>query len=709
MGYKEHFILAMASTAITTLLLGIFVLIQDRKNKLFLTFSLYSFSISWWCFSQIGNVYGPSLEASWFWARFEHIGVIFIPTLFLHFTILLLGLKNRGALLRTCYVISAIIAATFPTNLISPNAEKKVEGLINFGEPGVLYPFILLFFISLTIYCLTKIVKAYVNSDGNRKIQLGLLFWSSLIGYIGGSGNFLLVYDISIYPLNPFGTYFVALYVLVTFYAIFKYNFLNIEVIIKRTLVFTGLSVAVVGIFVLATFLIQDILGEIVGIPKIWSLIISAIIIVASLDPIKNFLVNTTDKYLFQKKYNPAELIKTFSKTVLTELDLDKIAESTVDKLSEALKLTSCAILIPSREGNKFTIRKSYGISDKKISYEKNAPMMSYLSSVNSIILKENEKSLSKTILKDMNMLSANVCIAVMMRKELIGVLCLGKKKSDQEYTKDDIDILLLLADALGVAITNALAFEDVRQKEKLAAIGMLAAGIKHDIGTPINKMSSAIQLFLMERDEGDHKKIPIPEVLSSAYDLLSRSQMTFSQISRISAKFADFAKPKRHAELELVNVSESIEEALSVLECDIHARGVSVKKNIQKDISPVRADREYMQEILFNIIKNAAQAIHEAHRDKGESIITITAKEEPKKNIVVEIKDTGVGIPEDALDKVFEEYYTTKQEKGGTGLGLAIVKELVGRNNGKISVRSELGKGSTFILKFTGASNDRK
>ena len=206
MGYKEHFILSLAATAITTLILGVFVLLQNRKNKLFLTFSLYSLSISWWCFAQIGNVYGPSLEASWFWARFEHIGVIFIPTLLLHFTILLLDLKERGLLLRACYAISTSIAATFPTSLISPSAEKKVNGLINFGEPGVLYPFILAFFVCLTIYCLFKIFKVYKSSTGTRKTQLGILFWSSLVGYLGGSFSFALVYDISIYPFNPFGS-----------------------------------------------------------------------------------------------------------------------------------------------------------------------------------------------------------------------------------------------------------------------------------------------------------------------------------------------------------------------------------------------------------------------------------------------------------------------------------------------------------------------
>jgi len=135
MGYKEHFIISMAFTGITTFILGILVYLKKRKNKINITFGLYSWSISWWILTQIGNVYGPSLETSWFWARVEQMGVIFIPTFFVHFVIALLEL-NRKWLLRLCYTFSTIIAILSPTTkLISPRAERKF-GVINFGEPG---------------------------------------------------------------------------------------------------------------------------------------------------------------------------------------------------------------------------------------------------------------------------------------------------------------------------------------------------------------------------------------------------------------------------------------------------------------------------------------------------------------------------------------------------------------------------------------------
>jgi signal transduction histidine kinase len=522
----------------------------------------------------------------------------------------------------------------------------------------------------------------------------------------------MLVYNMTNSNWASLGNYLIAIYGLAVAYIILRYRFLDIEVLIKKTLVFAGLFssifVIVSLLILIAQHLLQYLLNKVVHF-NIWvSLGVSIIFMIVLYDRLKAFLINVTNKYLFQKKYDPVDLIITFSKSVLTELNLDKIAKSMIDKLVSALNLMNCALLIPNTEGNKFIIKESFGIQDKKIAYENNSPMVSYLERVNSVILRNGEKSLSELIIKDMKLIDANVCLGIMIHKQLIGVLSLGRKKSDEDYTKKDIDTLVLLADALGIAITNALTFESARQKEKLAAIGMLAAGIKHDIGTPLNQMSTAVQLFLIEKEEGDHKKLPIEQILSSAYDLLMRCQMTFVKIARISAKFADFARPKRAADLELINIAESINDAISVLETEIQAKGASIRKDIEDDLPPIRADKEYMQEIFFNIIKNAGQAIEEANRNKDEALISITAKQTSDKDVLVEIKDTGVGIPADGLDKIFEAYYTTKQGRGGTGLGLAIVKELVERNNGKISVKSELGKGTSFILEFQGARDGR-
>jgi len=688
------------ANALTSTILGIFVLSRNYKSPTNRSFFYFAFSVAFWSYCYFLWQISKSPINALFWCRTLMAGAIFIPSAFLHFCINLIGERKKYLkIVIFWYAISFLFLLSDFTPLFVRDVRPRMI-FSNWPTAGVAFAPFLMMFIGLTLYAHVLLYRAYSGLSGHKRNQIKYVFLGTAIGFIGGSTNYPLWYDINILPV---GNILVSLYVAAAAYAIIRHQLMDIEVIIKKTLVFAGLSASVVGIFVVAMFLTQDILGNIIGIPKVWAYVLSAMIIAALIDPIRSFLINVTDKYLFQKRYNPAELIRIFSKSVLTELDLSKIAKSTVEKLVEALKLTSCAILVPDREADRFVIRECYGLDNKKMSYKKDTHLLSYLSKVNSAISKDGEKPLPKQVINDMDLINANVCLGIMLHKELIGVLSLGRKKSDQEYTKADIDTLLLLSDALGVAITNAIAFEDVRRKEKLATIGTLAAGIKHDIGTPLNKASSAVQRFLIAREEGDHKKAPLEEVISEAYDLLSRCQMTFEKVSAISAKFADFARPKRKAELESLNITTSIDDTLGVLEHELQAKNISIKKNIQKDLPFVMADKDYMQQIFFNIIRNAAQAIQEAGRDKAESIITINARELPEHNVSVEIVDTGVGIPEDSISKIFEAYYTTKPEGRGTGLGLAIVKELLERNNGKIAVKSKVGEGTTFILEFAG------
>jgi len=688
-GYAYHFILSLAVTGVTTLLLGVFVLAQNKKSKLFLTFSLYSLSISWWCLLQVGNVYGPTPEVSAFFAKYQHIGVVFIPALFLHFVYQLLDLRSRK-FVHLSYAISIFFLLFVPTHFLSPGSERKVNDLIFFGEPGVLYPFIIAYFVLATMYGLLLVFQGMRNAIGLRKTQLEILFWSSLIGYLGGSANFILVYDISVYPLNPFGTYLVAAYVAATFYAIFKHKFLGIEVIVKRTLIFAGLFAAMYGTVSAFTFLGKELLEDRIGWNPKMALIPAIIAIIVIYGPLKSLLVSLTDKYLFQKKYNPLRMIHEFSQAVLTELDLGKITKQTVDILSEALRIESCSVLIPNREGDKFLLKESSGVADKTIFISDKSPLIFQLANT-SFIVEQTE---------EMKSLGALVLIGIRIRKNLIGILALGKKKSDEDYTQDDIGVLSILADALGVAVTNAMAYEELRHKANLVTIGTLAAGIRHDISKPIDRMNADVLGFLVRLKKNDYGDPA--QMLNESGELLERCGDTFQNVIAISEKYA--ACPKESEKRVVVDVLEAVDGALSVVEHRINKSGVRIVKEIPANIPKIHFDKDYMRQILDNLFTNAADAIESAKRSKDESIITIKAREVENRtlNVCLEINDTGTGIPEKIRDKIFKSWFTTKGEKG-TGLGLALVSELVMRGGGTVEVQSEEGKGTTFILGLKG------
>ncbi len=690
MGYAQHFLLSLAVTGVTTLLLGIFVLAQDKKNKLFLTFSLYSLSISWWCLLQIGNVYGPTPKISAFFAKYQHIGVVFIPTFFLHFVYQLLSVGKRRYVLYLSYLTSFFFLLFVPTNILSPGSERKVNDQIYFGEPGPIYPFVIAFFVLCTIYGLVLVYRGINESAGLRKKQLQILFWSSLLGYLGGSANFILVYDISVYPLNPFGTYLVAGYVAATFYAIFKHKFLGIEVIIKKTLIFAGLFAFMYATFTVITFLGKQLLEDTIGWDQKLALIPAIVIIIFIHGPLKAFLVNVTDKYLFQKKYNPLQMIHDFSQAVLTELDLNKITKQTVDILSEALRIKSCGILVPNKEGDKFLLKESRGIDNKEV----------FIDDKSSLISKIGTSSIVADQTDEMKQLSAVICIGILIRKNLIGILALGRKKSDEDYTSNDIEVLNILSDALGVAITNAVAYEELRHKANLVTIGTLASGIKHDISKPIDHMNAEASNILARLKKREYKDLA--QMLDETGNIIEKCCETFRTVISISEKYA--SRPKESEKRVVLNVAEELDTALSVVQHRINKSEIKVRRQIPDNLPRINFDRDYLRQILDNLLGNAIDAIEAAKRSKDDAVISIRASEVANRtlNVRLEISDTGTGVPEKIKDKIFKSWFTTKGEKG-TGLGLALVSELVMRGGGTVELESQEGKGATFILGFKG------
>jgi len=693
-------------TSLLFLTIGLFVFLQNIKSRANTSFFLLCITTFGWQFSWFILFAFPNVKFISPLIRFGYTFIIFLPITYYHFLVSFLE-ENKE---KTFVFISYLLGIFFLSFLWL--SDKLISGHYNFfwgyyPKASILHPFYLILLTILTVKGLNILFKALkLASDrlGHNQIKYVLM---ALILYIPASSDFIVNYGIEFYPL---GFIFIAMSLTTIAYAIVRHQLMDIEVIIKKTLVFASLFAVAFGIFIGITLLTQEILagGRLLG------LAVSTMVIIFAVRPLETVLVNVTNKYLFQKKYDPAELIRTFSKEVLRVIDINVLVHLTVDRLSNIIKIKSCGLLLLSREKRQYELVASVGIDknwrDISLGLDKNFVL--YLDKTKSnLYIQQQEKDslLSKSIIEETKKLKMELAVPLLMHDEMVGILVLGKKRSDEDYTREDIDVLLLLADALGVALSNAMNFEEIRQKEKLATIGTLAAGIKHDIGTPINKMSSAVQAFLIAREEGDHQKIPIYDVLSNAYDLLTRCQMTFDKVCRISAKFTEYAKPRRNAELELININESVDEALGVLDSTIQALNISIIKNIEKDLPPIMADREYMQQIFVNIIKNAAEAVEDAHRKKDEAIITITAIEQPKKNVHVQITDTGIGIPEDNLNKIFEAFYTTKPEGRGTGLGLAIVKELVERNNGRISARSKIGEGTTLTLEFPGVNNDKQ
>lgn len=218
-------------------------------------------------------------------------------------------------------------------------------------------------------------------------------------------------------------------------------------------------------------------------------------------------------------------------------------------------------------------------------------------------------------------------------------------------------------------------------QAEKLAGIGSFAAGIAHDINNPLYLVLGFAEAIIEERDP------------TTIRDLAQEIIQAVRRISTISREFTQYARQSISSEYVDVELNVKLEEAFKIAQYATVLQDLSVVKDYTgKQL--IKAKPDELLHALVNLITNAIQAMD------GKGTLTLTTHDEDEAAIVT-ISDTGCGIPDGRLEQIFEPFFTTKAPGKGTGLGLYNVKSIVGKNHGKISVTSEVGKGTMFRLQF--------
>ncbi|MFA4982214.1 MAG: HAMP domain-containing sensor histidine kinase [Candidatus Omnitrophota bacterium] len=411
-------------------------------------------------------------------------------------------------------------------------------------------------------------------------------------------------------------------------------------------------------------------------------------------------LIKVTDKYLFQKKYDYKHLINEFMDELKTMiLNTTDIAQSTVDFLNTSIRPAASAVFMYNRFTSQYDLIASHDFKDTALKIAGSSELVKLLEKTGKIIDIKNDNKL--TLFHENKHFSASniiLIIPLLIHKELIGLLCLGKKKSDEEYTENDIEALAGLSGALSISLNNAQLFDERADAEKRALVGTIATGINHEVGNPLNIITIKLDTFRILAKEGMLAHKTKDEIINEINDITKVCLESAQRIAEITKQVSEFAKPDKKLVFDKVNISEAIDETITFLKNGMIIESDKIEKRIMCEHAYAMADRGQLKQILFNLIKNASHAI-----DKNTGKIIISVDKNDGGEISIKITDNGHGMPKEILDRVFTPFFTTKEPGKGTGLGLALVKIMTERNNGKIKVESHEGKGTTFTLIFKG------
>ena len=223
---------------------------------------------------------------------------------------------------------------------------------------------------------------------------------------------------------------------------------------------------------------------------------------------------------------------------------------------------------------------------------------------------------------------------------------------------------------------------EQMSQTEKLTSLGLLAAGVAHEVNTPLAVISNYIQMLAKQMPEGDPRQSIIEKIVKQTF-----------RASEIVNNLLNFSRTGA-AEAADIDVNRVVEETLSLVAHPLKASQIQVVKQLGEPLPPVRGSANKLQQVFLNLFLNARDAM-----PSGGMLEVRTAAHNG--SVEIEVADTGAGIAREHLHRIFDPFFTTKASGRGTGLGLSVSYGIVKEHAGKIDVRSTPGKGTSFHVEF--------
>ncbi len=225
---------------------------------------------------------------------------------------------------------------------------------------------------------------------------------------------------------------------------------------------------------------------------------------------------------------------------------------------------------------------------------------------------------------------------------------------------------------------------EQLVQSRKIAAIGTLTSGIAHELNNPLNNI-----VLTAEALRDDFRELEETEIFSMIQDILAQSE----RASEIVRDLLDFSRSERK-EMEELSVEVLVNETLRLVKNQTTLSGIEVQVLIHPGLPMIFGEHSSLQQVFLNLFINAIQAMPDG------GVLKVTAfVSDGGQNVTVEVADTGVGIAPEHIPRIFDPFFTTKEVGRGTGLGLSVSYGIVEKHGGRIEVRSEVGRGTTFTV----------
>lgn len=689
---------ALAFTMNITLCLV--VLSSKSKNIAHQLFACFVLSFATWNIGELIMISSVNPIRAILGVRVIFVGLTFAPLFFLHFSFVFPSKKKsewiKGFKLFLLYLIPLALVVTFSlTFRIDIERFKELRNVFYYGllfeEPLIFLVFLglIALFSGICIYWGIKnlIQSLRTTRIPKQKLQIKYLIFGivsmAIVGTIINLSNYFLKLGWPIFFLASLYSILVSFFFAI---ALIKYRLLDIHLLIRGGILYSSVSGLILAIYIL---IIKNI-GEAVSQRAYGrSLLVESALILAlvfMLQPFQRKVGDWIDRFFYMERVRYRTKLSEFSRTLTELVDLDEVAKTTVHFITQTLHVDSVVFFFLKNEVNEY--RPNFGAPlQDKMKYSSQHPFVKRIESNGRAVdlehLRESEGEVEE--IDDLIKKGWVVVAPIFLKEKLLGFIVLGKKRSEKDYTVEELELLEAFSNQTALAISRALIYRDmslkdkqIMQAEKMAAIGELAAGIAHEIRNPLGIITGSAETV---RKHADRK---IREEMTNY--ILEESK----RINGLINTFLDFTRTKE-PKLVSCDLREVLEKTLLLLSPQAKTLGVEIKKEIPQKLLQVSIDADQMRQAFTNLGVNALEAMPQG------GVLKVTVLENAKGKIMLRFSDTGKGIPKEVQAKVFDPFFTTKE--GGTGLGLSIVHRIITQHGGDISVEGEEGRGSIFTI----------
>lgn len=385
-------------------------------------------------------------------------------------------------------------------------------------------------------------------------------------------------------------------------------------------------------------------------------------------------------------------IFREFAESLNLIEDYDQIALNFLGTVKEAVPVERLAFFIYDSDLAQFRLSASMGLDAgrlKAVTFSPQDHLAKWLKINKAFLdirgepgvfdyLGEREKEVFRTF-------GLELCYPLLSMNRLIGILCAGPKATGERFTRQEISFIETLTPQAGIALENAMLYKEQRERfrrmiraDRLATIGELAAGAAHEIRNPLTAIKSSLQYLAEKNPQETEKK------------LLNVALQETDRIDEILSALLSFSRPSE-IKKEPYDLLGALEESLALLSFQARAAGVEVETKFPVGPVTLNGDKSQVKQLFLNIFLNAIQAMPGGGRLSSEVALPGHGR------ALVRVTDTGAGIPEEIMDKIYDPFFTTK--KGGTGLGLSICYSIVKSHGGEIEMRSRVGEGTTVLV----------